>query len=175
MNTLNARVTEITRRNTAATLGKSLFATTDNMLDEGVLREAVRTIKRPTASTVHAQLSRVLFGSARFTAWLSDTRFNEQYVKVYRKMTEAKTDTNHTHYEDILVEMLHDLLATRMFTDEHMSILCSMIGQNFVQQANGTAYGKRKFWETVALMRHGTWEYAGVKRVPGWDYRLYTR
>jgi len=48
---------------------------------------------------------------------------------------------------------------------------------------------KGKYWEkpdkyhialdhpssTQALMNHGTWKHVGVKRVPGWDFRLYTR
>lgn len=175
MNTLNTRVTETIRRNTARTLGKSLFATTDNMLDEGVLREAVRAVENPTVSTVHTLVSRALFGSASFTAWLSDTRFSERYVEVYRKMAAAKTDVTRTRHEDTLVGLLRDLLETHMFTGEHMSVLCSMMGQNFVHQVDGSAFGKQTFWETVALMNHGTWKRAGVERVPGWDFRLYTR
>lgn len=175
MNTLNARVTETIRRNTASTLGKSLFATTDNMLDDAVLREAVRMVENPTVSNVHAPISRVLFGSARFTAWLSDGRFRNNYVETYRKMAAAKTATTRTRHEDTLVELLRNLLATHMFTSDHMDVLVSMMGQNFVCQVDGSASDKQSFWETVALMNHGTWKHVGVKRVPGWDFRLYTR
>ena len=174
MNTLTARVTETIRRNTTNTLGTSLFATTDNMLDDAVLREAVQKVENPTTGTVDTLLGRVLFGSAAFTAWLSDTRFRENYVTTYRKMAAAKTDTTRTRHEDTLVELLRDLLATHMFTGEHMSVLGSMMGQNYAHQVEGSAYGKQSFWETVALMNHGTWKHVGVKRVPGWDFRLYT-
>jgi len=75
MNTLRARMTETIRRNTADTLGTSLFATTDNMLDDAVLRDAVRKIENPTLGTVDSLVGRVLFGSARFTAWLSPEWF----------------------------------------------------------------------------------------------------
>ena len=166
MNTLRARMTETIRRNTANTLGKSLFATTDNMLDDAVLREAVRKIESPTVGTVDSLVGRVLFGSARFTAWLSDGRFRDAYVKAYRKMVAAKTANTRTRHEDTIVELLRDLLATHMFTGDHMNVAC---------QVDGSTYGKQSFWETVALMNHGTWKHVGVKRVPGWDFRLYTR
>lgn len=175
MKVLRARILAAICRNTADTLGKSLFVTTDNMLDDGVLRDAVRTVKNPTVGTVHALVSRVLFGSARFTAWLSDTSFSEEYVETYRKMAAAKTATTYTRHEDTLVELLRNLLATHMFTEDHMSVLGSMMGQNFACQVDGSTYGKQSFWETVALMNHGTWKHVGVKRVPGWDFRLYTR
>lgn len=175
MNTLRARMTETIHRNTADTLGKSLFATTDNMLDDAVLREAVRKIENPTVGTVDSLVGSVLFGSARFTAWLSDGRFRDAYVKAYRKMVAAKTANTRTRHEDTLVELLRDLLATHMFTGDHMNVLGSMMGQNFACQVDGSTYGKQSFWETVALMNHGTWKHVGVKRVPGWDFRLYTR
>lgn len=175
MNTLRARMTETIRRNTASTLGKSLFATTDNMLDDAVLREAVRKIEDPMLGDVDYLVGHALFGSARFTAWLSDSWFRNSYVETYRKMVAAKTVTTRTRHEDTLVELLRNLLATHMFTSDHMDVLVSMMGQNFVCQVNGSAYGKQNFWETVALMNHGTWKHVGVKRVPGWDFRLYTR
>ena len=135
-----SRVGRVARERAGGVFEGSLLFECDDVLDDGVLVEAVGRIGVPTVGGVLGRVRRVFFGSAGVGRWLG-----------------------------VLVGLLRSLLVSCVFSVERFVVLRVMLGQSFRYCVGGSLCGVGGLWELVVLLRHGSWGGVGVDRHVGWD------
>lgn len=165
-----SRVGRVARERAGGVFEGSLLFECDDVLDDGVLVEAVGRIGVPTVGGVLGRVRRVFFGSAGVGRWLCDVGgFCEEYVRVYGLMVGAGSDVVRERCLGVLVGLLRDLLVACVFCVERFVVLRVMLGQSFRYCVGGSLCGVGGLWELVVVLRHGSWGGVGVDRNVGWD------
>jgi hypothetical protein len=165
-----SRVGRVARERAGGVFGGSLLFECDDVLDDGVLVEAVGRIGVPTVGGVLGRVRRVFFGSAGVGRWLCDVGgFCGEYVRVYGLMVGAGSEGERVRCLGLLVGLLRDLLVSCVFSCERFVVLRVMLGQSFRYHVGGSVFGGGSLWELVFLVRHGSWGGVGVGRYVGWD------
>ena len=165
-----SRVADVARERAGGVFGGSLLGEFGDVLDDGVLVEAVGRIGVPTVGGVLGRVRRVFFGSAGVGRWLCDVGgFCGEYVRVYGLMVGAGSEGERVRCLGLLVGLLRDLLVSCVFSGERFVVLRVMLGQSFRYHVGGSVFGGGSLWELVFLVRHGSWGGVGVGRYVGWD------
>ena len=165
-----SRVGRVARERAGGVFEGSLLGEFGDVLDDGVLVEAVGRIGVPTVGGVLGRVCRVFFGSAGVGRWLCDVGgFCGEYVRVYGLMVGAGCVGERVRCLGVLVGLLRSLLVSCVFNVERFVVLRVMLGQSFRCCVGGSVFGVGGLWELVFLVRHGSWGGVGVGRFVGWD------
>ena len=165
-----SRVADVARERSVGVFGGSLLGEFGDVLDEGVLVEAVGRIGVPTVGGVLGRVRRMFFGSAGVGRWLCDVGgFCGEYVRVYGLMVGAGSEGERVRCLGVLVGFLWGVWWVVLFCVERFVVLRVMLGQSFRCCVGGSVFGGGSLWELVVLLRHGSWGGVGVGRFVGWD------